>query len=202
MLSRTQHSTDQPIPWTPVASRYERAGDGRRRRNAVAVWWAPGAASACDPTCDTVHATGVPSRRPSPSRPSRRAPPTSFVRDRRRDVGQPSDRANDVVDVGLRRPTTNQRRQLPTCRSSLVATRSQRVFQHGEHDYQRAFSGCCDAGVITLATAPRGASPQTSRRRSRRIRCVETVRRGPITRWLLSLANLGSEDSRFLSILW
>jgi len=85
-------------------------------------------------------------------------------------------------DVGLRRRTTNQRRQLPTCRSSLVATRSQRVFRRGEHERLGASSGRRDAGVITLATAPRGASPRASRRWSRRTRCAGMARRRPITR--------------------
>lgn len=64
--------------------------------------------------------------------------------------------------------------------------------------------GVAMPGVITLATAPRGASPRASRRRSRRARYVETARRWPITRWLSSLANLRSEGSRFcpVSIVW
>lgn len=116
-------------------------------------------------------------RRDARRRLARRAPSTSSVRDRHRDVGQSADHANDVDDVGLRRRTTNQRRQLPTCRSSLVATRSQRVFRCGQHERRGAPSGRRDAGVITLATAPCGASPRASRRQSRRTRCMGTVDR-------------------------
>jgi len=70
------------------------------------------------------------------------------IRDRRRDVGQPANPATMST-------TTHQRRQLPTCRSSLVAARSQRVFKPGEQE---------PAG----ARRPRDVATATSRRRPQR----------------------------------
>lgn len=121
------------------------------------------------------------------------------VRDRRRDVGQPADWANDVDDVGLRRPATNQRRQLPTCRSSLVAARSQRVPRHGEHEPP----GVGHGDVATAASHPRRQRPVAPVLGRRDAWAGEhdvrgTACRRPIARWLSSLANSGSTGSRVL----
>lgn len=143
MLSRTRRS---PINLFRRLrhSRYGRAGVGRRapeRRCVLMGAW-----------CD------VGSRPDLRHRPRHRCAVATPASRPRRGIGgvrsatdvatsvSPADWANVVDDIGLRRPTTNQRRQLPTCRSSLVAARSQRVPRHGEH--QRRGAGAGD-GVAT-----------------------------------------------------
>jgi len=154
---------EQSIPKAPAASRYRPVGVGTPSRPDRRLIQRRLAIRPATPSSPQV------CHRDARSRSFRLAGRRRVIRDRRRDVGQPANPATMST-------TTRQRRQLPTCRSSLVAARSQRVFKPGDQEAAGTRRlGRRDGDVASSATAPRGASPRASRRSSRRTRLAEAA---------------------------